>query len=413
MTDSFKLVPKQIEPLINPMLPRQASRPPSDPPQTKQSQSRKIFIGAIGTELTSRELIKAFKAIDVDIVNKPVRILRGKKFNFAPGVEVKTDAQLKKVIAIKRLEVEGSILEIRPHQPNRKKKVAKRETKTTMKERPRDSISIERTNKLKLKLYELKLMEAENLLMKAKIDSEIRTCQEGLEKEKRRRSRTFSRSYGDIAKNRMDSVSFQSINFDQSLTQAQKQYLKRFQRTRAIQVEPEHPLAQRMVYLPERSISQTMRGTKELEQRLNNVLHEFYPTTSKFILDQEPRKFSKKNKSSGAMDISSKSSGGIDISGWTPSLSPTDPPLVENMGSLQNGSLDNVFREMEGQKIKKIQMEFANLDKKATNPNMNKRRSSPSTSSNPPSQILLLVKDDIAELVEDLSDKEKKVATST
>lgn len=405
MSESFKLIPMEVKAKINPMQHRQSKRPTSNPSQPQINpppQSRKIFIGAIGTELTSRDLIKAFKAIDVDIVNKPVRILRGKKFNFAPGVEVKTEKQLRKVLAIKRMDVEGSVLEIRAHQPNRKKKVAKREAKQTMIEKPRDTSSMERTNKLKLKLYELKLMEAENLLMKAKIDSEIRTCQEALTKEKERRSRTFSRSYAEVEKNRKDSVSFQSINFDQNLTEAQKQYLKRFQRTRrANQAEPQHPLEQRMYSLPERSISQSMGRMMELEQRLNGVRQTFYPTTSKLILDQPPSNFKTKSKSSSAMDISGA---------WNSSSSPTDPVLVENMGSLANGSMDNVFRKMEGQKIKKIQRDFANLDDKPASPHMNERmvRSSAS-SSEPLSQILLLVKDDVAA---DLSNK-KKVATST
>lgn len=327
---------------------------------------RRVFIGGIGTELTSRDLVKAFRAVGMDIVNKPVRILRGKKFNFAPNVELKTEEQRQRIISMKLLEVGGSTLEIRAHRVRRKVRNPKQ---PSMSQEVREALFIERRNKLKLKLYELKLMEAENLLMKAKIEREIRACQSALQEDRFRNSR----SYETVRKN-SNPVSMQNINFDNNLTQAQKQYLKKFQRTEFIPMEPRRSFGQKMntQYVQrDMIISRSYSRMGELDKKLEGVRDQFYPTEKPISQQSLPQRKTLSKKHSD-MSISSPwgSSSPVD----------EDPPLVENLGSLADGSIDNIFEKMnDKEKLKKVQMNFENLDKQ--------HRDS--------SQILLLVKDDI------------------
>lgn len=334
---------------------------------------RRVFIGGIGTELTSRDLVKAFRAVGMDIVNKPVRILRGKKFNFAPNVELKTEEQCQRIISMKLLEVGGSTLEIRAHRVRRKVRNPKQ---PSMSQEVREALFIERRNKLKLKLYELKLMEAENLLMKAKIEREIRACQSALQEDKRLRN---SRSYGrnETVRKNSTPVFMQNINIDNNLTQAQKQYLKKFQRTEYIPMEPRRSFGRKMStqhLQRDMIISRSYTRMGELDKKLEGVRDQFYPT-EKPISEQSLSQ--RKTVSNEHFDMSISS-----IWGSSSPVDDLDPPLVENLGSLADGSMDNiVFEKMnDKEKLKKVQMNFENLDKPRDS-----------------SQILLLVKDDISD----------------
>jgi len=373
-TDSFKLVPL-LAPQDTPMNPMTSLGHLSLTPHgtTSGDSRRKVFVGGIGTELTSKDLIKAFRSVGMDIINKPVRILRGKKFNFAPSVELKTEEQRQKIIEMRQLEVGGSTLEIRAHRKVRKKVRNKKNPR--MAPEVREALCIERRNKLKLRLYELKLMEAENLLMKAKIDREIRACQNALQE-----GRRYSRSYTKIstANKPAPSVSSQNIKFDSNLTQAQKQYLKNFEQCTAIETEQRFSLERKMnPSYSQREMIKARSYTRmdEYDKSVESV-HDQFNSTEKLVQEQtlSPKNLSKKHSDMSISSPFCPSSSALDDE------QDFDPPLVENMGSLANGSIDHIFGLIdEKEKLKKVQMKFENSEKQSRDT----------------SQILLLVKDDI------------------
>jgi len=374
-TDSFKLVPllaPQDTPTMNPMT--SVRHLPLTHGTTSGDSRRKVFVGGIGTELTSKDLIKAFRSVGMDIINKPVRILRGKKFNFAPSVELKTEEQRQKMIEMRQLEVGGSTLEIRAHRNVRKKVRNKKNPR--MAQEVREALCIERRNKLKLKLYELKLMEAENLLLKAKIDREIRACQNALQE-----GRRYSRSYTKIstANKPAPSVSSQNIKFDSNLTQAQKQYLKNFKQRTAIETEQRFALERKMnpsYSHQEMIIARSYTRMDEYDKSVESVHDQFNSTEKKLAQEQtlSPQNLSKKHSDMSISSPFRPSSLALDDE------QDFDPPLVENMGSLANGSIDHIFEQIdEKEKLKKVQMKFENSEKQSRDT----------------SQILLLVKDDI------------------
>jgi hypothetical protein len=81
-------------------------------------QVPRLFIGGIGRDMTSRELIYGFRAFGLEIVNPVVRILQGKSFNFAPDVTFRNLEQYKRAVSMEKIVIKGRTLDIRIHKSN-------------------------------------------------------------------------------------------------------------------------------------------------------------------------------------------------------------------------------------------------------------------------------------------------------
>jgi hypothetical protein len=419
---SFRLVPEREA--INPMAPpstvlssatkkNETLSPPTILGNYVRENFFKVFVGGIGTELTSKDVVNAFKGVGVDIINKPVRILRGKKFNFACGVEIRNEEQWKRLITMKQLAIDGSVLDIRPHKEkmNQSKSgnvTTSRESIQRNKSRE-DTLSIERINRLKLKLYELKLMAAENLLMKAKIDGQVRSCKNSIEDEK---MRVYSRSYNTpqprvTESSRTFQPSRPSRSMNDELTQVQREYLQKFRVSRA---DPNDVLLEDKMKIGRREMK--MSGVEsyrmnDLEKRLESVHDKFYPTrqsnthvsTHSSNVSQKSKQirrpsgyYQSQKKRVARPQSSTRGGSAMDMSMWCPSDDggdSEDPLLVERMGSLVSSSIGTA-KDMnldEDEALKKIQLSFESLD---NTPNFPRDASG--------SNLLLLVKDDIMEI---------------
>lgn len=431
---SFKLVPSEGKKANK--RPRIHSGETSS--QYRGNSARKLFIGGIGTQLTSSDLIKSFRKMGIDIVNKPIRILRGKTFNFAPGVEVKTNEQWQRMISAKRMKVSGCVLEFRPlrvasRRSRNDNRGSTASPKSTTLQSPPEVVkspekkledSEERQNKLKMKLYELKLMHAENLLMKAKLEQEIHATQVALEKE-RKKFKRYSRSYGsspDYRNSRrsprnlsspatsprplLQGLSHQEcVDYEQQAREDQKAYLDRLRHFGASQREQKQ---QRNVtresqgmhgYVQNRRSSRDCDRMAQLDKQLRGLQNTFYPTPTTDIARKGPN------------DLPIHDSG-VERSShpWnamSPPLSPqneSDPVLIENMGSLEKVStspLNNALSKIDCIKTFKqvdLNCEFGDkphLKSACTFINKSITKERVSDESNIASSILLLVKDNV------------------
>lgn len=394
----FKLVPKKSTSPINTtkstVLKKKSSK-------TKRSNTkypangRKIFIGGIGTELTCKDITTALNSFDIDIVNK-IRIFRGKTFNFAPDVEVKDEGQYQKIVNLKYIEVGGYSIEIRPHAAKKKSKkrlsrraygapISASHNMKIEEQKSRHAFSVERQNKIKLKLFQLKVKEAENLLERAHIESEIRACKNALLLEQTQnenfdgKSRSYgkvrtqngrldstSRSYGKVRTRSRYSSSNQSVT---SLTPSQQEYLKEFQK-RNEEVERREVEKRYVVATLRRHSTRDApahRGSQSLSRMdVDKNISQQQQATPMTVLDN--------------MDISQG-----DLDAYLPREEDlSDPPLVENMGSLGNVSLENILDSMSGEKMKHIPL---NLLEEQEDEVVRMPASD--------SQIILLVKDNV------------------